>query len=187
LVGEHSWHTKRSNSFHHALAGRGSRVFRSSAVRPRRRLAGLAADFDSTHAEVRIVPPQPGSPANGHNCQRSYDKQRGFLNSVSVSGIPFGSLKPANAGKSPTKLPNIPVLRGPRPETWFDRSLRAEAVIQSQSRLYRSARGSGEPAWATHCFQSASDCLGPDPRRALGPAAIPAAPTGRTRDLTRFY
>src|SRR6478672_7602569 len=28
-------------------------------------------------------------------------------------------------------------------------------------------------------------CLGPDPRRALGPAAIPAASTGRTRDRTR--
>jgi len=27
--------------------------------------------------------------------------------------------------------------------------------------------------------------LGPDPRRALGPAATPAAPTGRTRDRTR--
>src|SRR6476660_5215635 len=28
-------------------------------------------------------------------------------------------------------------------------------------------------------------CLGPDPRRALGPTAIPAASTGRTRDRTR--
>src|SRR5450631_1288902 len=48
----------------------------------------------------------------------------------------------------------------------------------------RSFRGSGEPAWvnapSSACFR-----LGPDPRRALGPAATPAAQTGRTRDRTR--
>src|SRR5260370_37607365 len=48
----------------------------------------------------------------------------------------------------------------------------------------RSFRGSGEPAWviaSSHaCFR-----LGPDPRRALGPAAIRAASTGRTHDRTR--
>src|SRR6266481_4778839 len=49
----------------------------------------------------------------------------------------------------------------------------------------RSFRGSGEPVWVNALLLSARDCLGPDPRRALGPAAIPAAPTGRTRDRTR--
>jgi hypothetical protein len=48
----------------------------------------------------------------------------------------------------------------------------------------RSFRGSGEPAWV---IASLNACLrlGPDPRRALGPAATRAAPTGRTRDRTR--
>jgi hypothetical protein len=41
------------------------------------------------------------------------------------------------------------------------------------------------PLGSTHDFYSARFCLGPDPRRALGPAAIPAASTGRTRDRTR--
>src|SRR5215470_8385484 len=36
-----------------------------------------------------------------------------------------------------------------------------------------------------HRTLSAGFRLGPAPRRALGPAAIPAAPTGRTRDRTR--
>jgi len=49
----------------------------------------------------------------------------------------------------------------------------------------RSFRGSGEPAWVNALLPSARDCLGPDPRRALGPAATNAAPTGRTRDRTR--
>jgi hypothetical protein len=48
----------------------------------------------------------------------------------------------------------------------------------------RSFRGSGEPAWV-NAHKSACERLGPDPRRALGPAAIPAASTGRTRDRTR--
>src|SRR5215469_14808647 len=48
----------------------------------------------------------------------------------------------------------------------------------------RSFRGSGEPAWVI-APSSASKRLGPDPRRALGPAATPAASTGRTRDRTR--
>jgi hypothetical protein len=48
----------------------------------------------------------------------------------------------------------------------------------------RSFRGSGEPAWV-NSYLSACDGLGPDLRRALGPAAIPAASTGRTRDRTR--
>ena len=48
----------------------------------------------------------------------------------------------------------------------------------------RSFRGSGEPAWV-NALSSACERLGPDPRRALGPAAIPAASTGRTRDRTR--
>jgi hypothetical protein len=51
-----------------------------------------------------------------------------------------------------------------------------------QIRLFR---GSGEPAWVNAPLLSARFCLGPDPRRALGPAAIPAAVTGRTRDRTR--
>ena len=51
-----------------------------------------------------------------------------------------------------------------------------------QIRLFR---GSGEPAWVNAPLPSARVCLGPDPRRALGPAAIPAAKTGRTRDRTR--
>src|SRR5262249_972276 len=48
----------------------------------------------------------------------------------------------------------------------------------------RSFRGSGEPAWV---IASSNACfgLGPDPRRALGPAAIRAASTGRTHDRTR--
>jgi hypothetical protein len=48
----------------------------------------------------------------------------------------------------------------------------------------RSFRGSGEPAWVN---ASSNACLrlGPDPRRALGPAAMPAAQTGRTHDRTR--
>src|SRR5258705_7504298 len=49
----------------------------------------------------------------------------------------------------------------------------------------RSFRGSGEPVWVNAHLLSARDCLGPDPRRALGPAATPAASTGRTRDRTR--
>jgi len=48
----------------------------------------------------------------------------------------------------------------------------------------RSFRGSGEPVWV-NALSSARLRLGPDPRRALGPAAIPAAPTGRTRNRTR--
>jgi hypothetical protein len=48
----------------------------------------------------------------------------------------------------------------------------------------RSFRGSGEPAWVI-ALPSACKRLGPDPRRALGPAAIRAASTGRTRDRTR--
>jgi len=48
----------------------------------------------------------------------------------------------------------------------------------------RSFRGSGEPVWVSARL-SASFRLGPDPRRALGPAATPAASTGRTRDRTR--
>jgi hypothetical protein len=48
----------------------------------------------------------------------------------------------------------------------------------------RSFRGSGEPAWVI-ALPSACERLGPDPRRALGPAAIRAASTGRTRDRTR--
>src|SRR6516165_8577712 len=48
----------------------------------------------------------------------------------------------------------------------------------------RSFRGSGEPAWVT-ALPSACKRLGPDPRRALGPAAIRAALTGRTLDRTR--
>src|SRR6516162_7450270 len=44
--------------------------------------------------------------------------------------------------------------------------------------------GSGEPAWVI-APSSAGKRLGPDPRRALGPAATPAASTGRTRDRTR--
>ena len=48
----------------------------------------------------------------------------------------------------------------------------------------RSFRGSGEPA-RVNALPSARFCLGPDPRRALGPAASPAASTGRTRDRTR--
>src|ERR1700722_18402845 len=49
----------------------------------------------------------------------------------------------------------------------------------------RSFRGSGEPVWVIALLQSARFRLGPDPRRALGPAATPAASTGRTRDRTR--
>ena len=48
----------------------------------------------------------------------------------------------------------------------------------------RSFRGSGEPVWVS-ALPSAGVRLGPDPRRALGPAATPAASTGRTRDRTR--
>jgi hypothetical protein len=48
----------------------------------------------------------------------------------------------------------------------------------------RSFRGSGEPAWV-NAYSNACLRLGPHPRRALGPAAIPAASTGRTRDRTR--
>ena len=48
----------------------------------------------------------------------------------------------------------------------------------------RSIRGSGEPAWVS---ASLNACLrlGPDPRRALWPAVISAAQTGRTHDRTR--
>src|SRR5262245_24256968 len=48
----------------------------------------------------------------------------------------------------------------------------------------RSFRGSGEPAWV-NASSNACERLGPDPRRALGPAAIRAASTGRTHDRTR--
>src|SRR2546430_2141180 len=48
----------------------------------------------------------------------------------------------------------------------------------------RSFRGSGEPAWVI-ASSNACERLGPDPRRALGPAAIRAASTGRTHDRTR--
>ena len=48
----------------------------------------------------------------------------------------------------------------------------------------RSFRGSGEPAWVI-ASSNACEQLGPDPRRALGPAAIRAASTGRTHDRTR--
>src|SRR5262245_25925032 len=48
----------------------------------------------------------------------------------------------------------------------------------------RSFRGSGEPVWVI-ASSNAGFRLGPDPRRALGPAAIRAASTGRTRDRTR--
>src|SRR5271155_4546479 len=48
----------------------------------------------------------------------------------------------------------------------------------------RSFRGSGEPAWV-NAYSNACFRLGPDPRRALGPAATSAASTGRTRDRTR--
>src|SRR5215467_9136554 len=48
----------------------------------------------------------------------------------------------------------------------------------------RSFRGSGEPA-GVNASSNACFRLGPDPRRALGPAAIPAASTGRTHDRTR--
>ena len=48
----------------------------------------------------------------------------------------------------------------------------------------RSFRGSGEPVWVS-ALPSAGARLGSDPRRALGPAAAPAASTGRTRDRTR--
>jgi hypothetical protein len=48
----------------------------------------------------------------------------------------------------------------------------------------RSFRGSGEPVWVS-ALPSAGVRLGSDPRRALGPAAAPAASTGRTRDRTR--
>src|SRR5262249_22704049 len=48
----------------------------------------------------------------------------------------------------------------------------------------RSIRGSGEPVWV---IASLNACLrlGPDPRRALWPAATPVAQTGRTHDRTR--
>src|SRR6266540_4372765 len=49
----------------------------------------------------------------------------------------------------------------------------------------RSFRGSGEPARVNASRSNACFGLGPDPRRALGPAAIRAASTGRTHDRTR--
>src|SRR5215472_5670190 len=48
----------------------------------------------------------------------------------------------------------------------------------------RSIRGSGEPAWVIASL-NAYLRLGPDPRRALWPAATSAAQTGRTHDRTR--
>ena len=48
----------------------------------------------------------------------------------------------------------------------------------------RSFRGSGEPAWV-NASSNACEGLGPDPRRAIEPAAFRAAQTGRTRDRTR--
>ena len=48
----------------------------------------------------------------------------------------------------------------------------------------RSIRGSGEPVWVS-ALPSAAFRLGPDPRRALGPAVHRAASTGRTRYRTR--
>src|SRR5271170_4785073 len=48
----------------------------------------------------------------------------------------------------------------------------------------RSFRGSGEPA-RVNASSNACEGLGPYPRTALGPAAIRAEPTGRTRDRTR--
>ena len=48
----------------------------------------------------------------------------------------------------------------------------------------RSFQGSGEPAWV-NASSNACEGLGPDPRRALGPADTRAASTGRTHDRTR--
>jgi hypothetical protein len=48
----------------------------------------------------------------------------------------------------------------------------------------RSIRGSGEPA-RVNASLNACEGLGLDPRKALGPAAIRAAQTGRTHDRTR--
>src|SRR5262245_684424 len=48
----------------------------------------------------------------------------------------------------------------------------------------RSFRGSGEPA-RVNASSNARFGLGPDPPRALGPAAMRAASTGRTHDRTR--
>src|SRR5262249_28362219 len=48
----------------------------------------------------------------------------------------------------------------------------------------RSFRESGESVWV-NALSSACERLGPDPRRALGPAATSAAQTGRTHDRTR--
>src|SRR4029077_19904939 len=56
--------------------------------------------------------------------------------------------------------------------------------ISAAGKQIRSFRGSGEPVWVS-ALPSAGVRLGPDPRRALGPAATPAASTGRTRDRTR--
>src|SRR5262249_35296900 len=56
---------------------------------------------------------------------------------------------------------------------------RAQHVMQT-----RSFRGSGEPV-RVNASSNARFGLGPDPRRALGPAAIRAASTGRTHDRTR--
>jgi len=61
----------------------------------------------------------------------------------------------------------------------FNELARAYDVMQ-----IRSFRGSGKPARVI-ALPSACERLGPDPRRALGPAAIRAASTGRTRDRTR--
>jgi Transposase len=63
-----------------------------------------------------------------------------------------------------------------------------QLLVRQRTMLSNALRGSGDrenPLGSTHGFQSARFCLGPDPRRALGPAAIPAASIGRTRDRTR--
>ena len=56
--------------------------------------------------------------------------------------------------------------------------VRANDVMQT-----RSIDGSGEPAWVI-ASTNACERLGPDPRKALWPAALCAAQTGRTHDRT---
>ncbi len=64
--------------------------------------------------------------------------------------------------------------------------------LRDQAAMYRKlAEQTDDPVVKNEMLELASvgvevaNNMGPDPRRALGPAATPAALTGRTRDRTR--
>ena len=55
-------------------------------------------------------------------------KQRALTHLPLVSTFPFGRFGRSNRQKSPAVFKNIPVFRRLRPETWFDRQVRAAVI-----------------------------------------------------------